>query len=388
MLLSNIFLEFILMRGESIDIFSFTSLLEYLYNAYRMKNAFFVFSFILLLFGACNSRQGQDPGPLLDGDSLTQYQALEPKVFWEDLQPPVMENPPQGVMFLFHTSSEFTSAILSGYRDAGRGEPRWVMDSQMDPLIQARDIERAKELAPDYLIILAMDELAVVNPLKELAQGGTRIILISHLPRGFRHDIDFISLISDDLNAMGQEAARALAESLDSRGEVAVLYHHWNYFVTNSRDRSFINTIQKEYPEINIVSQQGIQSAVEAETLTLQLLQQYPDLQGIYLPWATPADGALAALRRMGRSDIAIVSYDLHQNNGLDLARGGNYAAVISDRPYQMGRAIAGLIAMDQQNMDLPGMVLFSPLRVSSENLQTSWADATGTELPQFLEVP
>ena len=60
---------------------------------------------------------------------------------------------------------------------------------------------------------------------------------------------------------------------------------------TNQRDQAFKTTIEKDYPDIKIVAEQGISDPARAEELANAMLLQNPDLDGIYVTWAEPAEG-------------------------------------------------------------------------------------------------
>ena len=54
------------------------------------------------------------------------------------------------------------------------------------------------------------------------------------------------------------------------------------------------------------------------------MLVQHPDLDGIYVTWAEPADGVLSALRSSGNTKTKIVTLDLAEPVALDMVKDGN----------------------------------------------------------------
>ena len=111
--------------------------------------------------------------------------------------------------------------------------------------------------------------------------------------------------------------------------------------MTNQRDNAFKTTIENDYPDIEIVAEQGIADPARAEEIANALLLKNPDLDGIYVTWAEPAEGVLAALRAAGNTDTKIVTLDLSEPVALDMVQGGNVAAIVADQAYELGRAMA-----------------------------------------------
>ena len=61
------------------------------------------------------------------------------------------------------------------------------------------------------------------------------------------------------------------------------------------------------------------------------------------MTWAEPADGVLAALRAGGNTKTKIVTLDLAEPVALDMVKGGNVAAFVADKAYELGRAMAAV---------------------------------------------
>ena len=80
-------------------------------------------------------------------------------------------------------------------------------------------------------------------------------------------------------------AIDVLAKSIGGRGKVGCIFHDATHYVTNRRDNAFKATIQRNYPNIQIVAQQGMADPARAEDAALAMLTPTPDLDGIYVPW-------------------------------------------------------------------------------------------------------
>src|SRR5208283_1773639 len=80
--------------------------------------------------------------------------------------------------------------------------------------------------------------------------------------------------------------------------------------------------------DIKIVANAGISDPARAEDIAHAMLLKNPDLDGIYVTWAEPAEGVLAALRAAGNTHAKVVTLDLSEPVGLDMVKGGNVVAI------------------------------------------------------------
>ncbi|TIW21127.1 MAG: LacI family transcriptional regulator, partial [Mesorhizobium sp.] len=196
---------------------------------------------------------------------------------------------------------------------------------------------------------------------------------------------DYASIVTDDLYQMGKQAADAMAKAIGGKGKVGYIFHDANYYVTNQRDQSFKKTIEKDYPDIKIVAEQGISDPARAEELANAMLLQHPDLDGIYVTWAEPADGVLSALRGAGNTHTKIVTLDLAEPVALDMVKGGNVAALVADKAYELGRAMAASGMKSLLAQQTPAFVVAPALTVTKENVSQGWKDSLNRDAPQSV---
>jgi ribose transport system substrate-binding protein len=155
--------------------------------------------------------------------------------------------------------------------------------------------------------------------------------------------------------------------------------------VTNQRDQAFKSTIEKDYPDIKIVAEQGISDPARAEELASAMLLQNPDLDGIYVTWAEPADGVLSALRSSGNTKTKIVTLDLAEPVALDMVKGGNVTALVADKAYELGRAMAATGLKSLLGQQTPAFVVAPALTVTKENVADGWKQSLNRDAPQSV---
>ena len=165
-------------------------------------------------------------------------------------------------------------------------------------------------------------------------------------------------------------------------GTVGWIFHDADYYVTNQRDNAFKTTIENDYPNIEIVAEQGISDPARAEELANAMLLQNPELDGIYVTWAEPAEGVLAALRGAGNSHTKIVTLDLSKPVALDMVRGGAVAGIVADEAYELGRAMAAVGLKALLGEESPAFVVAPALTVTADNVAEGWQQSLHRDAP------
>jgi ribose transport system substrate-binding protein len=194
-----------------------------------------------------------------------------------------------------------------------------------------------------------------------------------------------MSIVTDDLFEMGKQAADTLAESIDGEGSVGWIYHDATYYVTNQRDDAFKTTIENDYPDIDIVAEQGLADPSLAEELAHAMLTKNPDLDGIYVTWAEPAEGVLAALRNADNTTTEVVTIDLSEPIALDLVSDGNVAGIVADQAYEVGRAMAVAAAYGLLDKSAPPFAVAPALTVTSDNVVEGWQESLHRDPPKSV---
>ena len=287
--------------------------------------------------------------------------------------------------FLLHTSSDFTNALLAGAQDAFADleiELVLTTDSEMDPTKQLSDVETALARDPDIILTLVIDPVAGAAAFRPAVEAGVELVFMSNLPSGYVQGKDYVAIVTDDLFGMGKAAAELLADAMGGSGDVAWMYHDASYYVTNQRDNAFKYVIENNYPKMNIIVERGIANPADAETIASAILTQHPSIEGIYVPWDTPAEGVVAAARAAGREDLKIVTLDFGATNALDMAQGGNIVGIVADLAYDLGHTMAELGAYGLLNKDAPSFVIVPAIKATAENLVEQWKRSLGQDPP------
>lgn len=289
---------------------------------------------------------------------------------------------------LWHTSSDFVTAVTAGATDEFTRLGIHVVattDAGFDSSKQLSDVETVLAKSPSAILALPLDPVGSAKAFQAAKNKGVKLVFLSNVPAGYKHGTDYISIVTDDLFQMGKQAADVLAKSLGGKGKIAWIFHDAQYYVTNQRDNAFKSTIESDYKGLSIVDKRGIADPARAEEIAQALLTKTPDLDGIYVTWAEPAEGVLGALRSAGNTKTKIVTLDLSEPVALDMVRGGSVVGIIADKAYELGRAMATAAGYGLLGKEAPAFVVAPAITITRENVVEGYKESLHRDAPQSI---
>jgi ribose transport system substrate-binding protein len=260
-----------------------------------------------------------------------------------------------------------------------------VTDANFKPDKQVTDIETVLAKKPDIIVSIPTDPVATAGAYRKAVSQGVKLVFMDNIPEGFVAGKDYISDVSADNYGNGIASADLMAESLEGKGKVGVIFHEADFFVTKQRYEAFTSTLAEKYPEIEIVAEQGVAGpdfAGESEKVASAMLTRNPDLNGIWAVWDVPAEGVLAAARANARDDLVVTTMDLGENVAIDMAQGGPVKGLAAQRPYDQGAAEAKLAGYGLLGKKAPPYVALNALPVTPSNLEKAWEQVYHQPLP------
>jgi ribose transport system substrate-binding protein len=288
--------------------------------------------------------------------------------------------------FVWHENSDFTTAVTAGARDELEILGINVIaqtSADFDAAKQKADIETVEVKKPSVLLTLPVDAVVTASAYKAAARQGTKIVLLSIVPQGMKYGHDYVDVVTDDLFQMGKRAADALAAAVGDTGTVAYFFHDANHYVTNERDQAFLKTITSNYPNVDVVAKQGIADPNRAQDEANAVLLKNPHLSGAYVTFSQPpAEGVLAVLRANGNTTTRLVSLDLDEPLAIDMAKGGNTFALVADKAYELGRAMAKSAAYGLLGKKAPAFVVVPAMTITRSNLVQGYRESLHRNAP------
>jgi ribose transport system substrate-binding protein len=236
------------------------------------------------------------------------------------------------------TSSVFWESVRLGAQKAG--EELGYEISWNGPELES-DRERQIQIVEDFIalkvagVVLAPNgSNALVPKVEEMfAKNIPCVIIDSEI------DTDkYVSFAATNNYQGGVIAARRMGKILNGKGKVIVTKFMPGSGSTINRENGFIETIEKEFPDIEIVdTKYGMATVETALQAAEDLLTKHAQLDGLYASNASTSVGSAQALQSQGRADsIKMVGFDAEETL-IDKLRSGVVDSLVVQDPYKMG---------------------------------------------------
>jgi ribose transport system substrate-binding protein len=258
-------------------------------------------------------------------------------------------------------------------------------DADFSPATQVSNIETVLALNPSIIVSIPTDPVATAEAYKKAASAGVKLVFMDNTPNDLVVGTDYVSVVSADNRGNGVVSAHLAAKALNCQGTVGLIYHDADFFVTRDRYEGFKETIEAEYPGIEIVDEKGVTGpdfAGQAQSNATAMLTQRPDLSAIWAVWDVPSEGVIAAARSAGREDLVIVTEDLGKNVAIQLAKDELIKGLGAQRPFDQGVTEAKLAAYGLLGKTAPAYVALPALPVSHDNVVEAWQEVYHADPP------
>jgi ribose transport system substrate-binding protein len=196
---------------------------------------------------------------------------------------------------------------------------------------------------PDVLLISPVDKQQLIQPLKEAADAGIKVITVDtyigdgHYQTG-KGDADFpLSYIASDNLEGGRVAARALAKAIGDKGTVYCENNKPGISSTDARAEGFANEMKK-HPNITVLQTlYNEDDANQAAAHVAAVLARNPNLAGVFGANTFSGSGAAQGVKAAGKQGIVkVVVFDAVP--GIDKQiKSGLVDIAIAQRPDEIG---------------------------------------------------
>jgi ribose transport system substrate-binding protein len=280
---------------------------------------------------------------------------------------------------VMHYSSDWSKAQVAGLKSQFEKmgiEVIAVTDAGFNPERQVAEIQTVLAQNPQIIVSIPTDADITAAAYKKASQKGVKLVFMDNVPTGFEAGKDYVSVVSADNYGNGVASAHLMAKFLQGKGQIGLVFHAANFFVTRQRYEAFKKTITENYPEITIVAEQGIREPdflKDADRATSVMLAANPNLGGIWAVWDLPAEGVISAARAAHRDDLVITTIDLGLNVAVEMARNRFIRGVGAQRPYDQGVTEALLAGYGLLGKPAPTYVALPALPVTRENVVDAW---------------
>lgn len=294
---------------------------------------------------------------------------------------------------MHYGGNDWSVAQVAGLRDQfGKMGIEVIAETDADfqSETQVSDIETTLARNPSIIVSIPTDPVATASAYRQAAEQGVKLVFMDNVPEGFVQGTDYVSCISADNYGNGVASARIMGEQLGGQGKIGLVFHAADFFVTRQRYDAFKATIASEFPNIEIIAEQGISGpdfAGDGDQVASAMLTQNNDINGIWAVWDIPAEGVANAVRTSGReNDVIVTTIDLGQNVAISIAEGGVIKGLGAQRPFDQGVTEAMLAGYGLIGKTAPAYVALPALPVTRENVIEAWTIVYHQEAPAALQ--
>ena len=218
-------------------------------------------------------------------------------------------------------------------------------------------------------IILTPDQtLPLRTPIRRIVAKGLPIVVVG-TNLGITPGPKLSYVLNDD-TAGGQMAARRIGKILNGQGSIAILGINPQLTGITVRERSFEDTLEREFPNIQVVARRlGYYSVPQEQQVAEDILNRGKAVDAIVALSHISTRGAFYALVEFDKTrTIKLVGFD---QDLMPPIRTGGIDSIVMERTYDMGR-----IAMEQMNAEIrgrpvPGVSVVSPLLMTRDNIDS-----------------
>ncbi|PYV31837.1 MAG: sugar ABC transporter substrate-binding protein, partial [Acidobacteria bacterium] len=148
----------------------------------------------------------------------------------------------------------------------------------------------------------------------------------------------YVTYVSTDNYKGGVLAARRMGEILREGGKIAMIGTIPGSVSTTERENGFRNTVQQEFPKLQIAAfQYGMSDRAKGLDVANDIMTAHPDLAGIFCSNESGTVGAVQAAKSKGvAGKIKIVGFDTSPTLIEDL-EAGNIDSLVVQNPFRMG---------------------------------------------------
>ena len=186
---------------------------------------------------------------------------------------------------------------------------------------------------PDAVLIAPTDTKAMYAPIKQLADGGSKVVLVDTT----LENADLaVSQIASDNEGGGREAAKTLTELIGGSGKVFVVNVKPGISTTDLRAKGFEEGAKEAGLEYLGQDFSNNEPAKASAIIKAQLAKN-PDIKGVFATNLFSAEGTANGVREAGKGgDVKIVGFDAGPLQVEQLEK-GDVQALVAQKPADIG---------------------------------------------------
>lgn len=235
---------------------------------------------------------------------------------------------------------------------------------------QIAQVEDAITRRPKGMVFVPVDTKGLKPSVDKVREAG--IPIVNFIDTG---DGNFNSYVIYDDHRMGADVTRILAEKLGGKGKIVIIEGIKGSATSDNRTAGAQETL-KSYPQIQVVAVQAANyQRLQALQVMENLMQQFPEIDGVIAASDNMALGAIEAMESAGHSGTQVVSMD-GTIDGVQAVAAGRLLASAEFSGFQMGCTAVEIIDRVTKGEAVP-----ERLELKAEMITKETADKFGQPL-------
>ena len=251
-------------------------------------------------------------------------------------------------------------------------------DSIPEQLSQVEDVIVKK---PDAVVFTPVDYKAMVPAVDKLNGAGIPVINITDRIGGGQT----LAFIGADDYTLAKESARVLLRGLAGKGNVVILEGVKGAITSTDRGRGF-NDALKEFPGVKLLtSQPANYQRLQALQVMENVMQSYPQIDGVLAANDAMATGAIEALEGANRKALIIGINGTKE--AVDLIKAGKMLASGDYDGFAQGCLGVEAAVRAVRKEAVPKEVMLKPTVIDNTNFQNFETSIEQRQCPKLSEV-
>lgn len=286
------------------------------------------------------------------------------------------------------TTHEFWKTVHAGAVKAGREENAEILwqgpAKEDDRKGQIEVVQNLTSRGIDAIVLAPLDDKALARPVEAAAKRGAKVVIIDSDLKSRA----MASFVATDNFAAGKLAAKRMAEALPGGGKVVVMRYLEGSASNSRREDGFLEGLKEYAPKCTVISsnQYAGVTAESALRTAQNLLNRFPQAEGVFTPNAPTAFGMLRALQTAGKAGkVKLVGFDATAPLLAALKTGEVDALVVQD-PFRMGYLGVKTALAARRGEKVEGRVDTGAKLVTAANLaEPAIAELVNPDLKKWL---
>lgn len=206
-----------------------------------------------------------------------------------------------------------------------------------------------------------------IKPVVESAVAkGIPVVGLSSIP----NVSGLASAISADHYEMGRLQAQCLGKAMGGKGGVALISQQQGQSWADTRRRGFIETVQKEYPSIQVIAESRKATTRNAAiNLVEDWLQRFPEITGIYNAVDDTAAGAWIAVKSAKKEGVVKLSASNLSATAQQMLKDGELVCTSAQQIVMQGREALRQAVLAAKGEKTRASIQTPPTLVTKDNL-------------------